>query len=281
VSFKVVKRILLLLCTVTSLLGFALRVRPLGFEQSKPLAQPHRFAAHVPFVGCEADGQAGFLKAPMGKSKLVSISADSASRLAYYKSEQSAGVLAPRGWSCLCVYGSSGSDLFVSPKRVTVDNVYSSMRTGFAGPAIELASEDGDTSGRFTVAQVIARVFPAYKSFVQRVIAEDSEPASSYPFGPYPEDKLTYRSGKMVEYVTPANTKGLGTELRLKKNAYPIHGVAILIGETPDLIHLAVRLPPDLTDLAAPIIQQLEHDAERSEASPPVIPVRPYPPGRF
>ena len=265
VSFKVLKHIFLLLCTVTSLLGFALRVKTLGFVQSKPLAQPRKLAGRVPFVGCEADGQAGPLKAPVGKSKVVSISADSANRLAYYQSEPGFGVLAPRGWSCLCVYGSSGAVLYVTPERITVGDVFSSTWTGFAGPAIELATEDGDTSGRFGVARVVARVFPAYKSFVQRVIAEGLEPARSFPFGPYPEDKLTYRSREMVEYETPGNTDGLGTDLRLKKNAYPISGVAILVGETPDLVHLAVRLPPGQTDLAPPIIQQLERDAEHRD----------------
>jgi len=44
---------------------------------------------------------------------------------------------------------------------------------------------------------------------------------------------------------TPANGEGLGTTSRLKKNAHSISGVEILIGETPDLVHLAVRLSPD------------------------------------
>ncbi|HKV63750.1 MAG TPA: hypothetical protein VJO16_17715 [Candidatus Acidoferrum sp.] len=69
----------------------------------------------------------------------------------------------------------------------------------------------------------------------------------------------------MVEYETPANTEGLGTNSRLKKNAYPISGTAILIGDTPDLMFLAVRLSPDLTALASAIIQQLERDVERSK----------------
>jgi hypothetical protein len=259
------KHILLPFCILTISMGLALRLKPPLFAQSKALAQPQKVTAAVPFVGCESDGQVGPVKAPTGTSKLVPISADSANHLAYYKSEQGFGVLAPRGWSCFGVYGSNGYALYVSPERVTASNLFSSTWSGFTGPAIELAGETGDTSGRFSVARVIARVFPAHKSFVEGVIAEGIEPASSFPFGPYPEDKLTYRSKEMVEYETPANTEGLGTNSRLKKNAYPISGAAILIGNTPDLMLLAVRLSPDLTDLAPPIIQQLERDAERSK----------------
>jgi hypothetical protein len=239
-------------------------VKPSLFTQSNAVAQPQKLAARVPFVGCESDGQVGPAKAPTGKSKLVPISADSANHLAYYKSEQF-GVLAPRGWFCFGVYGSNGYALYVNPEPVTASNVRSSTWTGLTGPAIELAGATGDTSGRFSVARVIARVFPAHKSFVEDVIAEGIEPASSFPFGPYPADKLTYRSKQMVEYETPANTEGLGTNSRLKKSAYPISGVAILVGDTPDLLLLAVRLSPDLTDLASPIIQQLERDAEGSQ----------------
>jgi len=244
-------------------MGLALRVEPPLFTQSKALAQPQKPASSVPFVGCDSDGQIGAVNAPTGKSKLVPISADSASHLAYYKSPQGLGILAPRGWFCFGVYGSNGYALYVSPERITAADLFSGK--GFAGPAIELEGQDGGTSGRFGVARVIARVFPAHKSFVERVIAEGIEPAKSFPFGPYPEDKLTYRSKLMVEYETPANTEGLGTNSRLKKNAYPISGAAILIGDTPDLMFLAVHLSPDLADLASPIIQQLERDAERSE----------------
>lgn len=250
------RRLLLLSCTLASSMGLA---------QANPSSESRNQTPKVPFVGCEADGQQGPVKAPNGKSVHVLISADAASRLAYYKSEEGLGVLAPRGWHCLGVYGSNGYALYVSPERITATEVFSGKWKGFAGPAIELAAQDGDTSGRFTVARVIARVFPDRKPFVERVIAEGIEPADSFPSGPYPADKLTYRSKQMVEYATPANADGLGTDSRLTKSAQPIVGVAILLGETPDLVHLAVRLSPDLSDLASSIIQQLEGDAERSD----------------
>lgn len=250
------KQILIPVCVLTGSIGFA---------QSKDPTQPQKLTANVPFVGCESEGQIGPVKAPTGKSMRVTISSDAATRLAYYKSEQGLGVLGPRGWHCFGAYGSNGYALYVSPEQVTASQVLSHTWTGFSGPTIELAGESGETSGRFSVARVIACVFPSKKGFVESVVAEGTEPASSFPFGPYPEDKLNYRSKQTVEYETPANTEGLGTNSRLKKNAYPIKGVAILIGDTPDLVLLAVRLSPELAELGSPIIHQLEGDAERFE----------------
>jgi hypothetical protein len=132
------------------------------------------------------------------------------------------------------------------------------------GPAIQVAEISGETSGRFEVARVIARIFPARKAFVQSVIKEGTEPASEFPYGPYPKDKLTIRSDRIVEYQTPPRSEGLGTISRLQTNDYPIDGVAILQGQTPDLLVLTVRLPSDMNDLTLHIIQQIERDNERS-----------------
>jgi len=224
-------------------------------------ASPQQRSAHVPFVGCEADGQAGPVNAPNGKSILLPIADEAAQRLAYYKSEQGIGVLAPRGWNCFGVYGSSGYSLYVSPQPIPTANLFSTTWSGFTGPVIEIAGEEGDTSGRFGVARTIALVFPAHRAFVEKVIAEEIESASSFPFGPHPKDKLIYRSDEMVEYETPGDTDGLGTNSRLNKNANPISGVAILMGTSPDLLLLSVRLSPNLTDLASTIVQQVERDA--------------------
>ena len=81
-----------------------------------------------------------------------------------------------------------------------------------------------------------------------------------FPSGPYPGDRLTYKSNEIVEYETPAQTEGLGTHSgMLKKNASPISGVAMLLaGEPPDSLLLSVRLPPGMTDLASIIIRQVE-----------------------
>jgi hypothetical protein len=195
----------------------------------------------------------------------VSISLKAASQLAYYTSGQGVGVgvLAPRGWYCFGTLGSGGDALFVSPQPIDTANLFSANRGGLSGPAIEVSHRFGDTSGRFEVAEVIARVFPGYKPFVTRMIEEFGQPASSFPFGPYPSDILTYKEKTVVEYTTPAQTEGLGTHFWLRENGSPIHGAAILIGPTPDLLFVSVRLPDDLTGLASAIVGQAESDAAR------------------
>jgi hypothetical protein len=222
-------------------------------------------AARVPFVGCESDGQGGAVKAPSGQSKTLAIPAEAAQRLAYYKAE-GIGVLAPRGWHCFGTYGSSGATLYVSPDPIKGADLFSTSWNGFAGPVIQISSMDGDTSGRFAVAKTIARVFPAHKAFVQAVIAEGIEPASSFPFGPYAGDTLKYPTKDIVEFLTPAHTDGLGTASWLRKNDSPISGAAILFGKEPNLLQLSVRLPQQASDLTQFIIQQTEREAPHFNA---------------
>ena len=219
----------------------------------------------VPFVGCKSDGQLEPREAPKGRSVNVAIGADDARQLAYYRAPESVvGVLAPRGWYCFGTYGSGGDDLSVVPQPVDTNNILSNAGHGFAGPVIHVSHSDGETVGRFSVAEVIARVFPAYKEFAIGV-QEETRPAGSFPFGPYPKDKLTYKSKRVVEYRTPAQTDGLATHSWLMKNDRPIEGVAILFGPTPDLLLVSVRLPSELSRLAPAIVGQVERDAARAK----------------
>ena len=115
----------------------------------------------------------------------------------------------------------------------------------------------------YEVAKIIARVFPAYKAFAIGVVQELA-PAHRFIFGPYPKDALIYKGKKAVEYMTPPQTDGLGTtNSSLKKNGSRIEGVAMLTGQTPDLLLLSVRLPPELSGLTSIIVHQVERDAER------------------
>jgi hypothetical protein len=231
--------------------------------QTEPhVTGPKKTEVDVPFVGCNSDGQTGPVEAPIGKSKSVSITLEAASQLAYYRSEQ-IGVLAPRGWYCFGTYGSNGVGLYVTPQPINGADLFSDAWKGFSGPAIEIAYESGDTSGRFTVARMIARVFPAHRAFAERVVAEDIEPETSFQIGPCRTDKLTYRSKEIVEFQTPGNKDGLGTDFSgFRKNSDPISGVAVLTGEAPDLLFLAVRLPSNLSSLSPAIIQQAKRAAE-------------------
>ena len=62
-----------------------------------------------------------------------------------------------------------------------------------------------------------------------------------------------------VEFVTPGDRDGLGTDGRIAKNDQPISGVAILLtdGDT-DLVKLEARLPAELRALAPAIITSIE-----------------------
>lgn len=228
-------------------------------------------SSRVPFVGCKSDGQTGPVAAPEGESKVVLMDAKAAQQLAYYASQKDFGVLAPRGWNCFGTHGSNGDTLYVSPQPINAANLLPATWTGFTGPAIQLSHEHGDTSGRSDVAKTIARAFPARRAFARTVIDDGTEPASSFPFRPYPNDKLTYRSNEIVEYQTPANTEGLGTNSSLQSNADPISGVAILMGKVPDLLQLSVRLPMAQAGLTPFLIGQVERDNAHQEGSAPQV----------
>jgi hypothetical protein len=217
-----------------------------------------RTTVSIPSIGCLADGQIAEIAASANSTVTVSMSG--AQSLAFYKAANTTGVFAPRGWYCFGIYGSGGDALLVSPGPISRDQIFGN-RKGFSGPMIEISHRYGDTSGRFDVAEIISRLFPAYRAFVTRVQEEFDQPPDSFPAGPYPRDEMTYRSNKAVEYKTPAQTEGLGTRSLLIKDASPIQGVAMLVGDTPDLLVLAVRLPPNLARLAPAIIRQTELDA--------------------
>jgi hypothetical protein len=230
--------------------------------QAKASATPTQSTTvTVPFVGCASDGQVGPLKAPVGKRKVVAIPAAIAQRLAYYKAEYGPGALAPRGWNCFSIYGSDGSNLYVTPDPIDTTVLSSLDWKGFTGQVVAVSDLDGGTSGRFEVAKIIARVFPAYKAFAQSVIAEGLEPASDFPFGPYPSDKLTYRAKNIVEFETPANAQGLGTDSRLQMNASPIDGVAIVSGADTNVTLLSARVPANDSDLIPAMVAQVEKEA--------------------
>jgi len=194
--------------------------------------------------------------------KHLPIAAEFASRFAYYKIEYGLGVLGPSGWYCFGTYGSNGANLFLSPQPIDPRQLFDD-KWSLKGPAIQFSISDGGTSGRFAVAEAIARVFPAHLAFTRRVIAGHLAHAADFPLGPYPHDKLTYRSNEIVEYQTSANQEGLGTHTRLAMTSTPISGVlALNTKDDQTLYTLALRLPPDLAPLAPIIIQQVEREAK-------------------
>jgi hypothetical protein len=183
--------------------------------------------------------------------------------LAYYQSADGISVLGPRGWHCQGVSGSGGAVLFLSPTPIVP------IASGWKcldGPAIEVNDISEENSGRYEIAELISRVFPAYRQFARRAWEGIDSPL---PSAPYPKDTLRYRGKAVVEYKTPARTEGLGNvHSRPGNNDLPITGVAILLmgssyqgGNAPHLVLLSVRLPSDLAPLAPAIVRNLERDA--------------------
>jgi hypothetical protein len=223
--------------------------------QSPLFAQTSGIAA--PFIGCVSFGQIERREAPKGTSRSVPISSKDADSLAYYASADGIGVFGPRGWYCEGASGSSGDVLFLSPKPVSHDM---SGWQGLEGSAIEINHLFGGTSGRYEIAQIVARVFPAYRAFAIRAVEGFDLPM---PFGPYPKDTIKHKGNTVVEYKTPAQTEGLGNfNSWLGRNDTPIIGAVILVGKPPgaDMIRLSIRLPPDLARLTPAIVRYAERE---------------------
>jgi hypothetical protein len=175
-------------------------------------------------------------------------------KLAYYSSGD-LGVLGPRGWHCFGLYGSNGSVLIVTPEPHGADLF--DPNSELNGPAIQLSFSNGDTSGRFEVAQVAARLFPVEKPYVERVIRENIEPGTEFPRGPFPGDRIRRLSPVEVEFQTPAHADGMGTRSRLAKNGDPISGFAKMTKDN-NLVLLVTRLPPPLRYLTSAIVRTTE-----------------------
>lgn len=245
------------------LIAFLFLVPALMAQRESAAAHPRQVT--VPFVGCAAQGQLEDFKAPAGPPHLVTISAENAQKLAYYRAAIDLGVLAPRGWHCEGSSGSSGDAIWLSPEPI---NRHAPGWNGFAGPAIEIYHISSGASGMYEVAELLARVFREYKDRAAPVLAMVERPV---PSGPYPEDALTHRSKSVVEFRTPPMAEGLGTHSTwLRKSDLPVFGAVIMLDkrrsseELPDMLLLAVRLPPVLQQLAPVILR----DAERKAVIP-------------
>ncbi len=213
-------------------------------------AQPRAVA--VPYVGCKSDT---FVEGPVvalsGRPKEIRILPAAAQRLAYYEAAVAKGVLGPRGWYCFGYLGSAGATFEISPRPISADG------PDLSGPLILLTTRSAETSGRFDVATIIARVFPAHRDFVARLASEGLPPTFRFP-PDLTRGTSFLKSTEVVQYETPAQADGLGTYSGLKKNADPIRGEAMLMPPALDLALVAVRLPADLRDLTSAIVQHFD-----------------------
>jgi hypothetical protein len=215
----------------------------------------------VPFVGCPADGQTGYIPPPKS-GESPSLPPRLARELAYYGYENGPAVLAPRGWHCVGLYGSAGSHLIVTPERHQADEFFHHERPAdLRGPAIQISVSYGGTSGRDEVAQGIARLFPAHRDFLRKVIKLDREIGYALDLPKASRtDIIGRRTATFVRFTTPAKHQGEGTHSRLLPGNLPIEGIRQLgdFGDGPDLLSVDVRLPASQAHLVEPILAEAE-----------------------
>lgn len=157
----------------------------------------------------------------------------------------------------------------VRPEPFPDGAIIDQLEQGASGFAIEIRLEDGTSSGRFDVANLISRVFPRFRNFAEEVRDLDPDLNIVLPTGPFTTDKLTYRGSSVVEFETPASRKGLGTENSfLRPSATSIFGVAMLLGDHPQNVPSALvvttRLPASLGRLAPAIVREAERESTTS-----------------
>ena len=210
--------------------------------------------ARAPSINCVGNDEVDSSQTQKGASVPIRVEQSIADQIAYYKAEHGSGIFAPKGWYCRAWNGSNGSFLAVTPKPIPPP--YFPLPS-IGGPAVTIATWDGESSGRVRVAIVASQLFAvAGSEFVARVRQEHLISDSAFDPESYPDDQLQYLSDRFVEYTTPANRAGLGTDGMLDMSNLPIRGLTILnrVDEANSLIEVRVRLPPNLSSLTEPIL---------------------------
>jgi hypothetical protein len=215
--------------------------------------------ANVHTVGCAQDGQVDFQLPPRLPDTIpVKVPVGTASSLSFYSAHEQldTGVIAPKGWSCFGVYGSSGSTLYVTPIEIEGPILDRAKRIG-RSPAVVSKYVIGDTSGRFTVARMAARLFPQTRSFVESVLSKGLVDTKDFAFEIVSSDTIDRLSDSAITFSTPSGKQGLGTELLESAGDQAISGLVLLDQYAPNgfnLEHLAVRLSAHDGPLASAII---------------------------
>ncbi|HEY1725518.1 MAG TPA: hypothetical protein VGF89_08845 [Steroidobacteraceae bacterium] len=218
-------------------------------------ALPAAELPRVPVAACPENEQPGAGRMQAAQSMPVDVSPAIAAQLAYYRAEGTPGVYAPQRWSCHGWSGSNGSILLVTPKAL--EPPYFPLPS-ITGPAVMIQSSPRETSGRFHVAIVAAQLFPLVAAdFITQVRQEHLIPDNSFSAEHDADDELQYLSDRLVQYSTPANHSGLGTQGMLEVSNLPIRGLSILSLEdsTDALTEVRIRLAPALSPVAAAVLQ--------------------------
>jgi hypothetical protein len=212
--------------------------------------------AHVPFLGCPGIGGPGPGPWPVPKAApkvLQSSPSVPAARIAYYRANAGPGVFAPRDWHCQAWGGSHGVFIIVTPAAPPAVI----PRKPVKGPGVIAIWSSGGTGGRFDVAEVSLRLFPEVMSdFIARVKAEGLPSPDFSKIRPFPQDRYTYLTTRLIEFTTPAHRKGIGTGIFVPSDD-PVRGVVSLSpggGRYPDLLQFEIRLSRSEDTLAQALI---------------------------
>lgn len=154
----------------------------------------------------------------------------------------------------------------VAPTTIGAADLVGEHNFRTTGNAVELSYDLGGTSGRWAVAEAIARYFPRYRNFIRHTfqgIDARGLDAGPLPSGPYQHDSVSRRSDKLVRYTTPPLAKGAGTAWTLAPSAQAVQGFSALVKDVsgPDLLSLNVRLPDKAGVLTQAIIRNAEQEA--------------------
>ena len=209
----------------------------------------------VPLIECPTNDQPGAARPGGGASMPVPVDGRMAQQIAYYRSLRSPGVYAPRGWQCRGWDGSNGTILVVTPRRLEPPFFPLPVITG---PAVMIQSSDAGSSGRFHVAIVAAQLFALIADeFIATIRQEHVISDAAFQPEPHPDDQIQYISDRLVQFTTPANRTGLGTDSLFEMSEWPVSGLIILNLENDvnSLTEVRVRLPPALNAAAAAIVQ--------------------------
>ena len=115
--------------------------------------------------------------------------------------------LGPQGWKRFASIGSNGWTLYIAPEPLDSAKLLEHTNwKGFYRTSPSASGSDGGTSGRFEVAQVVARVFPAHRDHAHSMIKEGFDPTSDYPFGPFSPDQphLQREGTRRIHNACPA-----------------------------------------------------------------------------
>ena len=209
-------------------------------------AQSPAIPQRVPALLCPVNEEMGSARPLAGESMPAPVQQALAEQITYYKAEGSPGVYAPKGWSCRAWDGSSGSTVLVTPRPIAPPYLPLPVITG---PAVMIQTWDLGSSGRFHIAMVAAQLFPLLgEELITQVRQEHLISDSSFDIESHPDDQVSHPTDRLLEYTTPANRTGLGTNGLLEMSNLPIRGLTILNPEADvsALTEVRVRLPPDL-----------------------------------